>query len=75
MEDNSFHIKIARELGEISAKLEMLPKIEGQLNIINGRVRKNEQEIATIKTKAGLIAGIFGTGVYFLWDFVKSKIL
>ena len=75
MPENEFHLKIARELGTISAKLEALPKIETHLATLNSRVAKSEQEIGGIKTKVALVASIAGTIVTFGWDLLKTKFL
>jgi len=79
MTEQDFHIQISRELGGIHENLKSLSSsvkgIETHLSTQNGRIRKTEDEIGGIKAKAALIASTIGSVAYFVWDFIKVKII
>ena len=78
MNKDNFHLTISRELGSINKSLENIcrdvKEMKEHLATQSGKIESVEKDIMGIKTKAAMIASLAGTGVYFVWDFIKTKL-
>ena len=63
MDNQEQHNQIMFKLGEITSKLETLPKIEKHLEVLNGRVDKLEDFNVGLKAKVGVISVIVGGAI------------
>lgn len=74
---NQVNQDVQRSLGRIEGKVdgicEDIKEIKDNIMQINGRVRKNEQELSLIKGKAAAIGGGAGVLIAIIWEYIKQN--